>query len=131
MLLSSSTVEISPFTLAIQPLVSTIAAGCSEVVKPHELSPVMERLVVGSVFEHRDQDAVRVMTSGPNDIARILGHWSNVISFAGSSKVGKIIFAAAAKSLTPTILELGGLNPVIVTASADVDLAAKKIAISK
>ena len=55
----------------------------------------------------------------------------NHIFYTGGSKVGRIIATAAAKHLTPVVLELGGQAPVIVTKSADIELAAKRIAHAK
>jgi aldehyde dehydrogenase (NAD+) len=120
-----------PIALALQPLFAAITAGCCAIVKPSELAPATEKLLVELIPKYLDQDAVRVVTGGPADTARILERRFNVIFYTGSSKVGKIVAAAAAKTLTPTVLELGGQNPAIVTASADVDLAAKRIASSK
>jgi len=65
------------------------------------------------------------------DMKNILDHRFNHIFFTGSNTIARYITAAAAKHLTPTVLELGGQGPAIVTASADVDLAAKRIASSK
>jgi aldehyde dehydrogenase (NAD+) len=61
----------------------------------------------------------------------MLDHKYQHIFFTGSSKVARFITAAAAKHLTPTVLELGGQGPAIVTKSANVDLAAKRIAYAK
>jgi aldehyde dehydrogenase (NAD+) len=55
----------------------------------------------------------------------------NHIFYTGGGKVGRIIATAAAKHLTPVVLELGGQAPVIVTRSADIELAAKRIAHAK
>jgi aldehyde dehydrogenase (NAD+) len=86
---------------------------------------------VDLIPKYLDQDAARIVTGIPDDVARILEYRINVIFYTGSRKVEKIVSAVAAQHLTPTILELGGQNLTIVAASADVDLAAKGIASSK
>jgi aldehyde dehydrogenase (NAD+) len=120
-----------PFALIVQPLVAAIGAGCCAILKPSELASATEQLFADLVPKYLDQDAVRVVTGGSNEMSLILEHRFNVILFTGSNKVGKLVAAAAAKTLTPTVLELGGQNPTIVTKSADVDLAAKRVASSK
>lgn len=64
-------------------------------------------------------------------MSNILNHRFNQIFFTGSSSIARYITAAAAKHLTPTVLELGGQGPAIVLPSADLNLAAKRIAVSK
>jgi aldehyde dehydrogenase (NAD+) len=120
-----------PLLLLMQPLIPAIAAGNCVMLKPSELATATEKLLVELVPKYLDQDAIRIVTGGPADTGRILEHRFNHIFFTGSSKVARFITAAAAKHLTPTVLELGGQGPAIVTASADVDLAAKSIALSK
>lgn len=71
------------------------------------------------------------MTGGPSETSHILTHKFNHIFYTGGSKVGRIIAEAAAKHLTPIVLELGGQAPVIVTKSANIDIAAKRIAHAK
>ena len=56
---------------------------------------------------------------------------SSTVVFTGNGKVGRIVAAAAAKHLTPTTLELGGKNPVILDPESDIELAAKRIAFGK
>lgn len=73
--------------------------------------------------KYLDQRAIRVITGGPAEMSYILEKRYDHIFFTGSSKIARFITAAAAKHLTPVVLELGGQGPCIVTKSADIDLA--------
>ena len=64
----------------------------------------------------------------PETTALLAQKW-DLIFFTGSPAVGKIIHQAAAKNLTPVVLELGGKNPTIVHSSADMKTAARRIAL--
>ncbi|KAJ2893748.1 hypothetical protein MKZ38_008285 [Zalerion maritima] len=120
-----------PFLLTLQPVLAAIAAGCCVVVKPSELAVASERLMARLVAEYMDSSAIRLVTGGPEETSRVLGYKFNQIFFTGSSKVAKFVALAAAKHLTPTVLELGGQAPAIVTTTADLDLTAKRVAYAK
>lgn len=120
-----------PFTLLLSPMVAAISAGCCVMLKPSELAISSQNLLSKLIPKYLDQNAIRIATGGPVETARILEHKFNHIFFTGSNKVARYITAAAAKHLTPTVLELGGQGPAIVTSSADIDLAAKRIALGK
>lgn len=81
--------------------------------------------------KYLDDTAIKVVTGGIPETTSLLELKFDLIFYTGSPATGKIISQAAAKTLTPTVLELGGQGPVIVTKSANVDLAAKRIALSK
>ena len=68
------------------------------------------------------------MTGGIGPTTEVLAQPFDHMFFTGSTKVGRIVYEAAAKSLTPVTLELGGKSPTFVCASADLDLAARRIA---
>ena len=90
-----------------------------------------EKLIMDIVPKYLDPDAIKCVTAGPVEMGYLLTKRFNHIFFTGSASVAKIIAAAAAKHLTPLTLELGGQGPAIVTAQADIDLAAKRIAATK
>ncbi|KAL5046536.1 hypothetical protein BDW71DRAFT_214594 [Aspergillus fruticulosus] len=117
-----------PFSLLVQPLIAAIAAGCAALLKPSEVTSSVQQLFVDLVPKYLDSSAVRVITGGPAETGRLLQRKFDHIFFTGSVPVARHIAAAAAKHLTPTVLELGGQCPAIVTSSADVDAAAKDIA---
>lgn len=120
-----------PFLLTLQPVVAAIAAGCCVVIKPSELAPASEKVMVDLVSSYLDQSAIRLWTGGPEEAARILQLKFDHIFFTGSSKIARFIAEAAAKHLTPTTLELGGQCPAVVSKTANLDLAAKRIAFVK
>ncbi|TVY61962.1 Aldehyde dehydrogenase, dimeric NADP-preferring [Fusarium oxysporum f. sp. cubense] len=120
-----------PFLLTLQPVIAAITAGCCVVVKPSELSVASQNLMQDLAGRYLDPEAIRLVTGGPQETTKLLELKFNHIFFTGSTKVAKFVAAAAAKHLTPTVLELGGQGPAIVTAKADVDLAAKRIAYAK
>lgn len=117
-----------PFMELFEPMLSAIAAGCTTILKPSELAPASEKLIAEIVPKYLDQSAIRVVTAGPKQMNYLLERKWDHIFFTGSTAVGKIIYAKAAPHLTTVTLELGGRGPAIVTPSADIDLAAKRIA---
>lgn len=100
-------------------------------LKPSEVALHTQNLVAELVPKYMDQSAIRVVTGGPVETAKMLEHKFNHIFYTGSSKVARHISAAAATHLTPMVLELGGQGPAIVTRNADVDVSAKRIALVK
>ena len=120
-----------PVLLVLKPLVAAIAAGCCAIIKPSDLTLATQNVLAEIVPKYLDTDAIRVVTAGPSEMTYILDHKFNHIFYTGSAKVARIITAAAAKHLTPVTLELGGQSPAVLTPSADVDLAAKRIASTK
>lgn len=120
-----------PFLLTLSPVVAAIAAGCTIVIKPSELAVASQNLMAELVAKYLDPTAIRLITAGPAETTELLKLKFDHIFFTGSTKVAKFVAAAAAKNLTPTVLELGGQGPAIITRSADCDLAAKRIAYAK
>jgi aldehyde dehydrogenase (NAD+) len=117
-----------PFMLTLGPLVSAIAAGNTAVVKPSEVSEASAAVLAEMIPKFLDTDAVAAVTGGvPETTALLDQHW-DLIFFTGSPAIGKIVHQAAAKHLTPTVLELGGKNPTIVHSSAHLKSAARRIA---
>nr|WP_317632559.1 aldehyde dehydrogenase [uncultured Flavobacterium sp.] len=120
-----------PFLLAIHPLISAIAAGNVVVLKPSELTTntaAVLKKIIESVF---DKNWVAVIEGDVEVTTQILKHRFDMIFFTGSTAVGKIVHQAAAKHLTPVVLELGGKSPCIVTASANLEVAVNRIVFGK
>ncbi|KIW80218.1 hypothetical protein Z517_06833 [Fonsecaea pedrosoi CBS 271.37] len=120
-----------PIQLLLQPMIAAIAAGCCIMLKPSELSVNSERLLKEMIPKYLDSSAIRLVTAGADQMPRLLEKRFNHVFFTGSNKVARFVAAAAAKHLTPVVLELGGQGPCIVTKSADVDFAAKRISYAK
>jgi acyl-CoA reductase-like NAD-dependent aldehyde dehydrogenase len=117
-----------PFMLTVGPLVSAIAAGNTAVVKPSEVSEASAAVVAEMIPKFLDPEAVAVVTGAVPETTALLDQPWDLIFFTGSPAIGKVIHQAAAKHLTPTVLELGGKSPTIVHSSADLKAAARRIA---
>ncbi|MBT8302883.1 MAG: aldehyde dehydrogenase [Bacteroidia bacterium] len=120
-----------PFQLAISPLIGAIAAGNTVIVKPSELTPKTSNLIASIIEKVFEKEHVAVVEGGRDVSQNLLKmHW-DYIFFTGSVQVGKIVAKAAAEHLTPVTLELGGKNPCIIDETANIKLAAKRIAWGK
>ena len=117
-----------PMNLFIGPLVGAIAAGCTAVMKPSEQAPATGKLMQEMLKEAFGDDGyVQLLQGGPELGDRLLEQKWDVIFFTGSTRVGKRVMAAAAKHLTPCVLELGGKNAVLVDEDVDLAVAARRI----
>jgi aldehyde dehydrogenase (NAD+) len=117
-----------PVYLGLAPLVAAVAAGNCAVLKPSELAPATSALLAQLVPEYLDPNAVRVVEGDASTTQDLLAQGFDHAVFTGGTEIGKKIMAAAAPTLTPVTLELGGKSPVIVAADADIDVAARRIA---
>lgn len=119
-----------PFLLSIQPLAGAVAAGNTVILKPSRASAntsaVMQKLLE-RVFP---QDVVAVAV-GKEANDEILTEKFDYIFFTGGKDVGQKVYEAAAKTLTPVTLELGGKSPAIIDKTAKLDLAAKRVVFGK
>lgn len=126
---------ISPWNysvlLALEPMADALAAGNAICLKPSELSPNTSRLIAELVPQYLDPEAVRVVEGGPKETGELLKCQFNHIFYTGGGHVGKIVMRAAAKHLTPVTLELGGKSPCFVDRTADINVAARRIAWGK
>lgn len=120
-----------PVLLALNPLISAIAAGNCVVLKPSELSPNTSAVIEEMIKSCFDSEYVEVVQGGVVETQALLAIRFDKIFFTGSTQVGKIVQKAAAEYLTPTVLELGGKSPCVVLADASIDLAAKRIVYGK
>lgn len=116
-----------PFSLAIGPLVSALAAGCPVILKPSELTPHTSGLIQNMVDEIFDISEVSVFNGDAEVSQSLLKLPFDHIFFTGSPTVGKIIMEAASKNLSSITLELGGKSPTIIDYSANLQDAASKI----
>jgi aldehyde dehydrogenase (NAD+) len=117
-----------PLYLSLAPLIAVVAAGNCAVVKPSELAPDTSAVLARLVPEYLDPEAVRVVEGDAAVTQALLAQGFDHALFTGGTEVGKKIMAAAAPTLTPVTLELGGKSPVIVVSDADIDVAARRIA---
>lgn len=116
-----------PFMLAIGPLVSALAAGCTAVIKPSENTPACEALIEKMIQEVFKPEEVACVKGAVQETTALLALKWDHIFFTGSPLVGKIVMKAAAEHLTSVTLELGGQNPVVVDRNANFKDAAQKL----
>lgn len=120
-----------PLQLCLEPLAGAIAAGNCAVVKPSAYAPATSQAVADIIADIYPPEYVTVVQGGRKENANLLEERFDYIFFTGSTSVGRLVMEAAAKHLTPVSLELGGKSPVIVDETADIKLAAKRIAFGK
>ena len=120
-----------PVQLLLNPLVGAISAGCTAMLKPSPYTPAVARTIEAMIREIFDEEYVAVV-QGNREVNRKLFEmrW-DVIFFTGSPDLGRQVMEAAARHLTPVVLELGGKSPCIVDRGADIDVAARRIAWGK
>ena len=120
-----------PVLLVLQPLIGAIAAGNCVVVKPSELSPATANLFESLFPRYLDKECFKVVSGGIPETTSLLKERFDHIFYTGSSAVGKIVMQAAAKHLTPVVLELGGKTPCYVDDDCDFDVVASRISWAK
>ena len=120
-----------PIQLLLVPVASAIAAGNAVVMKPSEVSAATAALLGRLVPKYFDTSAVAIVEGGVSETTELLEQHFDHIFYTGNGTVGRIVMAAAVKNLTPVTLELGGKSPVIIDASANLRVAARRIAWGK
>ncbi|CDP01945.1 unnamed protein product [Coffea canephora] len=118
-----------PISLALDPVIGAISAGNTVVLKPSELSPASSSFLANTIPRYLDSAALKVIEGGHDAAEQLLQQKWDKIFFTGSSRVGRIIMAAAANHLTPVTLELGGKCPTILDSLSisDLEVAIKRI----
>ncbi len=120
-----------PFSLAFAPMISSIAAGNTVILKPSELTPNTSKVIEEIIEQSFDDDHVKVFLGDQHVAQELLKLPFNHVFFTGSPRVGKVVMEAAAKNLSSVTLELGGKSPAIVDSTADLKDTAMKIAWGK
>ncbi len=116
-----------PIQLIFQPLIGAMAAGNTAVVKPSEISEHSSALVSKILRETFPEDYIAVVEGGIEPTQALLEEKWDYLFFTGSVTVGKIVYQAAAKHLTPVTLELGGKSPCIIDKDANLDYGMKRL----
>ncbi|KAL2342886.1 hypothetical protein Fmac_004171 [Flemingia macrophylla] len=120
-----------PFLLSMDPVIGAISAGNAVVLKPSEIAPAVSSLLVNLIEQYLDNSAVRVVEGAiPETTALLEQKWDKIL-YTGSARVGRIVMAAAAKHLTPVILELGGKCPAVVESDVNLQVTARRIIAGK
>ncbi len=120
-----------PLGLALGPVAAAVAAGNSCIVKLTDLCPATARVAAKIIAEAFDESEVALFEGDVSVASALLDLPFNHIFFTGSTRVGKIVMAAAAKHLASVTLELGGKSPVIVDQGADIAKVAAQLAGAK
>lgn len=120
-----------PVQLLLNPLVGAISSGCTAVLKPSPYVPNVSRTIEEMISETFNEEYVAVVQGNRNVNTCLLEQRWDVIFFTGSPALAKTIMAAAARNLTPVILELGGKSPCIIDKTADIAVAARRLAWGK
>jgi aldehyde dehydrogenase (NAD+) len=120
-----------PLGLTLGPVAAAIAAGNCCMVKLTDLCPATARVAGKIIRDAFDENEVAVFEGDVSVAAALLELPFSHIFFTGSTRVGKIVMAAAAKHLASVTLELGGKSPVIVDEGADIEKVAAQLANAK
>ena len=122
---------IGPWNYPVQtllvPLIGALAAGNCAILKPSEVAHATSKLIAKLLPEYVDPQCLAMIEGGVAETTALLEQQFDHIFYTGSGTVGRIVMQAAAKHLTPVTLELGGKSPCIVDASADLNVAARRI----
>lgn len=120
-----------PVQLLLTPLVGAISSGCTAVLKPSPYVPNVSKVTQRMIEDTFSDEYVAVVQGNREVNSALLEERWDLIFFTGSPALGRIVMGAAAKNLTPVVLELGGKSPCIVDKDADIKVAAKRIAWGK
>ena len=120
-----------PIQLCLEPLIGAISGGNCAIIKPSAYAPATSRALAKLLGDTFDPAYIAVVEGGREENQALLDERFDFIFFTGSPAVGRVVMQSAAKYLTPVCLELGGKSPVIVTESADLPVAARRIAFGK
>lgn len=120
-----------PVQLLLTPLVGVISSGCTAVLKPSPYVPEVSEVIEKMIRDTFPEEYVAVVQGDRDVNTALLEQRWDMIFFTGSPSFGRAVMAAAAKNLTPVVLELGGKSPCIIDKDADIEVAAKRVAWGK
>jgi coniferyl-aldehyde dehydrogenase len=120
-----------PVQLTFGPLADVLAAGNRAIIKPSEFTPKTSELMARMFAEAFSKEEVSVVTGGAEVGAAFSSLPFDHLIFTGATSVARHVMRAASENLVPVTLELGGKSPVIVSESADVQIAANRVMFGK
>ncbi len=122
-----------PFQLLINPLIGAIAAGNCVVLKPSEFASATDTVMKKIIEETFPPDYILyVQGDGAAVVPEMMNNFTfDHVFYTGSTVVGKIVYKMAAERLVPVTLELGGKSPCVVESDANINVAARRIAMTK
>ena len=120
-----------PVQLLLNPLVGAISSGCTAMLKPSPYVPHVSRVLTEMIRATFPEEYVAIVEGNREVNKMLLAERWDIIFFTGSPSLGKMVMEAASKTLTPVVLELGGKSPCIIDQSANLEVAAKRVAWGK
>lgn len=122
-----------PLQLVLAPLVGALAAGNCAVLKPSEFAPATSAVLQQIVRKAFQPGEVLVVAGeGGTVIPQMMEHFRfDHVFYTGSTQVGTLVYQMAAKKLVPVTLELGGKSPTVIEPDAKLEVAARRIALTK
>ncbi|PTF62794.1 aldehyde dehydrogenase [Staphylococcus cohnii] len=120
-----------PFQLLIEPLIGAIAAGNTVILKPSEFTPNVSGVIQQIIADAFDPEYINIIQGNADTTQTLLQFPFDYIFFTGSEQVGRVVYGAASKNLTPVTLELGGKSPAIIDESANIKVASERICFGK
>ena len=120
-----------PVQLLLNPLVGAISAGCTAMLKTSPYVPAVSKAIEEMIKDTFDEKYIAVVQGNREVNTTLLEQRWDMIFFTGSPSLGRKVMEAAAKNLTPVILELGGKSPCIIDKNADLQTAARRLAWGK
>lgn len=116
-----------PLVLGLIDAIPALLAGCAVLVKPSDVTPRFAVPLARALAEVPELAAVFAIEPGPAETGAALVGLVDAVCFTGSVRTGRLVAEACARAFIPAFLELGGKDPVIVTASVDVARAAATV----
>lgn len=120
-----------PVQLLLNPLIGAISAGCTAILKPSPYVPNVSSVLQEMISRTFKPNYIAIVQGNREVNSELLALKHDIIFFTGSPALGSKVMEAAAKHLTPVVLELGGKSPCIVDDKADIEIAARRIAWGK
>jgi aldehyde dehydrogenase (NAD+) len=120
-----------PYQLSVVPAIAAMAAGNTVIIKPSELPSRTSQVMADLINNSFDSGFLYVVEGGISETTELLSYRFDKIFFTGSIPVGRLIYQAAAKHLTPVTLELGGKSPAFVFSDCNIKMTARRIAWAK
>ncbi|HUK02100.1 MAG TPA: aldehyde dehydrogenase family protein [Steroidobacteraceae bacterium] len=117
----------APLMLSTLHAVPALFAGCAVIVKPSEVAPRFVAPMMASIAEVPELAQVLQFVVGDGQTGQAIVNEVDIVNFTGSVPNGRKVAEACARRFIPAMLELGGKDPVIITASADLDRAARAV----
>lgn len=120
-----------PVQLSLSPIADIFGAGNRVMLKPSELTPETSKLMAAMIESSFDKTELAVVLGGPDVAEQFSKLKFDHLLFTGSTNIARLVAQSSAANLIPLTLELGGKNPVVISTSADIELAAEKLVWTK